>query len=509
MADTTSTTQFKADISQLKSAMQAAQRQVRLASSEFQKASAGLDDWSSSAEGLQAKVKQLNSTLQAQKKQVQLANEEWEKTVKVYGENSAEADRAKMKLNGYEAAVAKTEKQLKQYESDLKDCEQGTGKFADETEDLTDATQRASDGFTVMKGALANLVADGFRLAINAAKDFTKATLEAGMSFEQGMAQVQAVSGASGEELEALTEKAKEMGAKTKFSATESAEAFNYMAMAGWKTEDMINGIEGVMNLAAASGADLATTSDIVTDALTAMGYSAGEAGKLADVMAAASSNANTNVEMMGQTFQYAAPIVGALGYNMEDTAVQIGLMANAGIKGEKAGTALRSILTRLSAPPKECAEAMEELGVSLTDSEGNMKSLDDVMGDLRKAFKGLDETQQTANAKAIAGQEAMSGLLAIVNAAPADYQKLTKAVKESEGAAESMANTMNDTVEGQLTLLKSQIEGVQIHHPKLHKWHIYLLLFLNQEERLTKQQFCHLIFRTFYRCYRQGFHAV
>lgn len=463
MADTTSTTQFKADISQLKSAMQAAQRQVRLASSEFQKATAGLDDWSSSAEGLQAKVKQLNSTLQSQKKQVELANAEWEKTVKVYGENSAEADRAKMKLNGYETALAKTEKQLKQYESDLKDCEEGTGKFADETDDLTDATQRASEGFTVMKGALANLVADGFRLAINAAKDFAKETLQAGMNFEQGMAQVQAVSGASGEELEALTEKAKEMGAKTKFSATESAEAFNYMAMAGWKTEDMINGIEGIMNLAAASGADLATTSDIVTDALTAMGYSAGDAGKLADVMAAASSNANTNVEMMGQTFQYAAPIVGSLGYSMEDTAVQIGLMANAGIKGEKAGTALRSILTRLSAPPKECAEAMEELGVSLTDSEGNMKSLDDVMGDLRKAFEGLDETQKTANAKAIAGQEAMSGLLAIVSAAPADYEKLTKAVKESEGAAESMANTMNDTVEGQLTLLKSQIEGVQI----------------------------------------------
>ena len=463
MADTSSTTQFKADISQLKSAMQAAQRQVRLASSEFQKASAGLDDWSSSAEGLQAKVKQLNSTLQAQKKQVELANEEWEKTVKVYGENSAEADRAKMKLNGYEAAVAKTEKQLRQYESDLKDCEEGTGRFADETDDLEAATQRASDGFTVMKGALANLVADGFRLAIDAAKDFAKATLEAGMNFEQGMAQVQAVSGASGEELEALTEKAKEMGAKTKFSATESAEAFNYMAMAGWKTEDMIDGIEGIMNLAAASGADLATTSDIVTDALTAMGYSAGDAGKLADVMAAASSNANTNVEMMGATFQYAAPIVGALGYSMEDTAVQIGLMANAGIKADKAGTALRSILTRLSAPPKECAEAMEELGISLTDSEGNMKSLDEVMADLRKAFKGLDETQQTANAKAIAGQEAMSGLLAIVNAAPADYEKLTKAVKESEGAAQSMADTMNDTVEGQLTLLKSQIEGVQI----------------------------------------------
>ncbi len=463
MADTTSTTQFKADISQLKAAMQQAQRQVRLASSEFQKASAGLDDWSSSATGLQAKIKQLNSTLTSQKRMVELANQEWEKTVKVYGENSAESDRAKMKLNGYEAAVAKTEKELRQYESELKDCEEGTGRFADETEDLEDATNQLNDGFTVMKGALASLVADGIRLAIDAMKEFAKATIETGMSFEQSMAQVGAISGASAEDMELLTEKAKEMGATTKFSATESAEAFNYMAMAGWETEDMLNGISGIMNLAAASGADLATTSDIVTDALTAMGYSAGDAGKLADVMAAASSNANTNVELMGQTFQYAAPLVGALGYSMEDTAVQIGLMANAGIKGQKAGTALRSILSRLSAPPAECAKAMEELGVSLTDSAGKMKSLDEVMGELRTAFAGLDETQKTANAKAIAGQEAMSGLLAIVNAAPADYKKLTKAVKESEGAAQSMADTMNDTVEGQLTLLKSQIEGIQI----------------------------------------------
>lgn len=462
MADD-STVKLKADISSLRAGMQQAARQIRLASSEFQKASAGLDDWSSSAEGLQAKIKQLNTTLEAQKKQASLAEQEWEKVKKVYGENSAEADRAKMKLNGYEAAVAKTEKQLDQYESELKDCENSTGRFADETEDLEAATQSASDGFTVMKGALASLVADGFRMAISAAKDFAKATLEAGMSFEQGMAQVQAVSGASAEDMELLTEKAKEMGESTKFSASESAEAFNYMAMAGWKTEDMLDGISGIMSLAAASGSDLATTSDIVTDALTAMGYQAGDAGRLADVMAAASSNANTNVEMMGQTFQYAAPLVGAMGYNMEDTAKAIGLMANAGIKGTKAGTALRSMLSRLSAPPKECAEAMDELGITLTDSEGNMKSLDQVMLDLRDAFNGMSETEQTANAKAIAGQEAMSGLLAIVNAAPADYQKLTKAVQESEGAAASMADTMNDTVEGQLTLLKSQIEGIEI----------------------------------------------
>lgn len=463
MADTNSTVQFKADIAQLKAAMQQASRSVRLASSEFKAATAGLDDWSSSAEGLQAKVKQLDSTLQAQKKQVDLAREAWEKTKKVYGENSAEADRAKMSLNNYEAAVAKTEKELNEYSEELKQAEKYGDNYTKSVENMEDAQQKASDGFTVMKGALANLIADGIQKAISALKDLAKEAIQVGMDFESAMSQVGAVSGASAEDMERLNAKAKEMGSTTKFTATEAAEAFNYMAMAGWKTEDMLDGIEGIMSLAAASGSDLATTSDIVTDALTAMGYSAGDAGRLADVMAAASSNANTNVEMMGQTFQYAAPIVGALGYNMEDTAVAIGLMANAGIKGEKSGTALRSILTRLSAPPKECAEAMEALGISLTDSQGNMKDLDTVMKDLRKGFDGLSETQQTQYAKAIAGQEAMSGLLAIVNAAPADFDKLTQAVENSNGAAQGMAETMQDNVSGKLTLLQSKIQGIMI----------------------------------------------
>lgn len=463
MANSDSTVKFRADISQLKSAMQQASRQVRLASSEFKAATAGLDDWTSSAEGLNAKVKQLNSTLAAQKRQVELANKAYEETVKVYGKNSAEADRAKISLNNYEAAVAKTENELNKYEQELKECQEGTGKFADATDDLDAASQQAADGFTVMKGALASLVADGIRIAISAMKDLAKETFEAGMNFESAMSQVEAISGASEEEMELLTAKAKEMGETTKFSASESAEAFNYMAMAGWKTEDMLGGIEGVMNLAAASGADLATTSDIVTDALTAMGYSASDAGRLADVMAAASANANTNVQMMGQTFQYAAPLAGALGYSMEDVAVAIGLMANAGIKGEKAGTALRSTFTRLSAPPKECADAMGDLEISLTDAQGNMKDLDVVMGDLREAFAGLSETQQTEYAKAIAGQEAMAGLLAIVNAAPEDFNKLTEAVKNSNGAAEDMATIMQDNVGGQITLLKSKVEGIMI----------------------------------------------
>ena len=456
MPSTDSTVRIKADISKLKSEMQAAARQVRLVNSEFKAATAGMDDWSKSEEGLTAKIKQLNGTLDAQRTKLDLLNQEYEQTVKLYGENSAAADKVKISINNQEAAIAKTEKELENYNNQLEELPKTLDKTGD-------AAEKAADGFTVIKGALADLVADGIRNAISALKDFAKEAIQVGMDFESSMSKVGAVSGASAEEMQALSDKAKEMGESTIFSASQSAEAFNYMAMAGWKTEEMLDGIEGVMNLAAASGADLATTSDIVTDALTAMGYGAKDAGRLADVMAAASSNANTNVEMMGSTFQYAAPIIGTLGMSMEDAAVAIGLMANAGIKGDKAGTALRSTLNRLSAPPKQCATEMEKLGISMTDSEGKMKSLDQLRRDVRKAFSTLSETEATAAAKHIAGAEAMSGLLAIVNAAPADYEKLTKAVNNSAGAAADMAQQMNDNVGGQLTLLKSKIEGIMI----------------------------------------------
>ncbi len=456
MPSTDSTVRIKADISKLKSEMQAAARQVRLVNSEFKAATAGMDDWTKSEEGLTAKIKQLNGTLDAQRKKLDLLNDEYKKTVDLYGENSAAADKVRISINNQEAAISKTEKELQNYNKQLEELP----RTLDET---GDAAEKAADGFTVIKGALADLVADGVRNAISALKDLAKEALQVGVDFESGMSKVGAISGASAEEMQALTDKAKEMGETSVFSATQASEAFQYMAMAGWKTEDMLEGIEGIMNLAAASGSDLATTSDIVTDALTAMGYGAKDAGRLADVMAAASSNANTNVELMGSTFQYVAPLIGALGMSMEDTAVAIGLMANAGIKGDKAGTALRSTLNRLSAPPKECAEEMEKLNLSLTDSDGKMKSLQEVMIDLRGAFSNLSETEQTAAAKHIAGAEAMSGLLAIVNSSDQDFQKLTLAVNDSAGAAKNMADTMNDNVGGQLTLLKSKIEGIMI----------------------------------------------
>lgn len=281
--------------------------------------------------------------------------------------------------------------------------------------------------------------------------------------FESAMSKVSAISGATGSDLDALNQKAQEMGAKTKFSATESAEAFTYMAMAGWKTEDMLQGIDGIMALAAADGLDLATTSDIVTDALTAFGLSADDSGHFADVLAAAASNANTNVSLLGESFKYAAPVAGALGYSAEDTAIALGLMANAGIKGSQGGTALRSSLSRLIKPTDDVAALMEQYGLSMTNADGSMKSLGEVMEMLRTKMGGLSEAEQAQAAATLFGQEAMSGMLAVINASDSDYEKLTSAIYGADGAAQQMADTMLDNLSGQLTLLKSALEGLAI----------------------------------------------
>lgn len=430
---------------------------VKNAQSQIDKYETALSEMEKAERDAANKTETLTEKIDRQEKELQDLKSKYIEVAAAKGKDSDEAqDLAKQ--------ISDLSGELKDNKTKLNDASDAADEFDKSLEEVDEESKNTTNGGLSAFGvALGNLAANLISAAISKMKDLIVETVNVGKTFNSSMSQVSAVSGATGDELQQLRDKAKEMGSTTKFTASEAADAFNYMAMAGWKTEDMINGIDGVLNLAAASGADLATTSDIVTDALTAMGYSAGDAGRLADVMAAASSNANTNVEMMGATFQYAAPIVGALGYNMEDTAVAIGLMANAGIKADKAGTALRSILTRLSAPPKECASAMDELGISMTDSQGNMKSLDEIMRDLRGAFDGLSETEQTAAAKHLAGAEAMSGLLAIVNAAPEDFNKLTDAVADSEGAAQKMADTMLDNLGGDMTLLSSKLEGVQL----------------------------------------------
>ena len=296
------------------------------------------------------------------------------------------------------------------------------------------------------------------------------AAVKTAADFDSAMSKVAAVSGATADELNALRDKAREMGAKTKFSASEAADAMNYMAMAGWKTGDMLDGIEGIMNLAAASGENLATTSDIVTDALTAFGLTAADSGHFADVLAAASSNANTNVSMMGETFKYCAPVAGSLGFSCEDTAQAIGLMANSGIKSTQAGTSLRSIMTALAGDVKFCGDAFGEMEIATTNQDGSMRELNDILADCRVAFAQMSESEQASAAQALVGKNAMSGFLALMNAAPADIQKLEGAISTCSdeidgynGVTEKMAAVMQANLGGQLTILKSQLQELAI----------------------------------------------
>ena len=358
---------------------------------------------------------------------------------------------------GTESASTKMQQSHKKVKDTAKESADGAKKSWEESNQSTVASTESAT--SKMAGLMKKSAAVIGVASVAAAKK----TIDVGKSFEAGMSEVQAISGASGKDLEKLSAKAKQMGATTKFSATESATALKYMAMAGWKTNQMVSGLSGVMNLAAASGEDLGTVSDIVTDSMTAFGLKAKDSGHFADVLAKASSSSNTNVAMMGETFKYVAPLAGSMKYSIEDTATAIGLMANAGIKGSQAGTSLRSIITRLVKPPKDAATALNALGISTTKADGSMKPLRETMAELREKFSGLTESQKASYASSIAGQEAMSGLLAIINASDSDFNKLQKAIDNSSGAAKKQADVMNNNLQGALYDLGSVAESVGI----------------------------------------------
>ena len=344
--------------------------------------------------------------------------------------------------------------------ADISGAQDGIKKVGDEATSLNSKLANAAKGF----GKFAVKAIGWASTAVSAIGGYVT---KVGADFESAMSEVSAISGATGAELDALTQKAKEMGASTKFSASESAEAFKYMAMAGWETSDMLDGISGVMNLAAASGEDLAEVSDIVTDAITAFGLQASDSAHFADVLAAASNSANTNVAMLGGSFKYVAPVAGALGYSIEDVSVALGMMANSGIKAEMAGRSLRLMLSRLASPTQDVEDAFAQLGLSaseaLTNADGSMKPLSETIEILRYSMSGLDEATKASVASGIAGTEAMSGLLAIVNSSDADFEKLTESIANADGTAQRMAETMEDNLEGAITIMKSAVEGFGI----------------------------------------------
>lgn len=329
---------------------------------------------------------------------------------------------------------------------------------------------RFSNGVKQTKGffgGLEKVAVKSFKVvagaAATAATGISAYSIKVGSEYEKQMSTVKALSGASNEAFKSLDATAQELGRTTVWSASEVGQAMEYEAMAGWKSSQMIAGTAGIMNLASASGEDLAMTSDIVTDALTAFKLQAEDTSMFVDVLAATATNSNTKVSMLGESFKYAAPLAGTLGFSVQDTAQALGLMANAGIKASNAGTSTRAWLTRMAKPTKESAAAMKDLKLSMTDSHGKMKSLNEIMQETRNSFNGLTKTEKTRYAAMLAGKQGMSGLLAIVNASEKDYKKLAKAIDTSSGAADKMSKVKLDNLEGDVTLFKSAMEGAGI----------------------------------------------
>ena len=463
MANTTSTTTFKADISSLKSAMQQAKRQVQLANSEFKAASATMDDWSDNADGLKAKLTQLNTVLSSQKTQLSLLEDELDKTVEEYGDNSAAADRVRISINNMKAEIAKTESQIEGYTDDLDELEKEDDDAAESMDDLTDATEDAGEGFTVFKGVLSDLISNVVTWAVSELKNLATEVVETGSSFEKSMSNVAAISGATEDELNLLTETAKEFGSNTQFSASEAADALSYMALAGWDAETSVSALGGVLDLAAASGMDLASASDMVTDYMSAFGMEAEESSYFADLLAYAQSNANTTAEDLGEAYKNCAANLSAAGQDVETTTALLSEMANQGLKGSTAGTALSAVMRDITKNMEDGEIAIGDTNVQVMDAEGNFRDLTDILKDVEDATDDMGDAEKSAALMSTFTSDSIKGLNLILNAGVDDAAEFEEELRNCTGTASDMAAVMNDNLSGDLTALNSKLEGVKI----------------------------------------------
>ena len=457
------TTKFKVDISELKRGIQDANRQIRLANAEFKAASSGMDNWGKSADGISAKLTQLDRVLSSQKSILDAYKKQLALIIEEEGENSKGADEMRIKIANQQAAVNKTTAEIKMYEQQLDDLTDSTDDATESIEEMDDATEEASDGFTVMKGALASLVADGFRKAISAVKDFAQGTIEAGKAFEKSMSNVAALSGATNDELELLRQTAKDYGSTTQFSASEAADALGYMALAGWDAKQSASALGGVLNLAAASGMDLASASDMVTDYMSAFNIEAKDSAYFADLLAYAQANANTTAQGLGEAFKNSAANMSAAGQDIETTVSLLAMMANQGLKGSEAGTALTAVMRDMTAKMKDGSITIGNTSVAVMDANGNYRDMTDILSDVERATEGMGDAEKAAALKSTFTSDSIKGLNLILNAGVSNASDFEDALRNSSGSAEDMADIMNDNFNGALTATKSKLEGVQI----------------------------------------------
>lgn len=424
------------------------------------------------------------SAVEATRKKLSVLQQQYDNIQKEIKETEGYSSSLENKLLSKQQQIDKTSASLERQTQKLQQMDTALKEAGVDTSNLSGASanlgaridnlrqeqEKASDGansfgeqtvaaFGAIQQAIA---AAGIAKALKEIYDAYVACVSAAGDFEEGMSNVEALSGATADEMAMLTAEAKELGATTKFTAQESADAMGYMAMAGWDATEMLSGMDGVLQLAAASGEDLAMVSDIVTDNLSAFGLAAADTAHFSDVLAAAATNANTNVSIMGETFKMSASVAGALGYSIEDVAVAVGLMANSGVKGSVAGTALRNTFNGLLEGVTLTGAAFGEYEYSAVKADGTMKSFRSTIDELRGYFDQMTEAERVNNAMTIAGQRGYNGLLAILNATDEDYASLTESINNCSGAAAKMAAIKLDNLNGELTLMKSAWDALK-----------------------------------------------
>lgn len=328
------------------------------------------------------------------------------------------------------------------------------------------------DSSGIEKGlkSLGSITAKGLKAATatiagtaTALNGVSAAAIKVGSDFEAQMSRVEAISGATGEEFKQLRQQAIDLGADTAFSASQAAEGMENLAAAGFTTNEIMEAMPGMLDLAAASGEDLANSADIAASTLRGFGLEASEAGHVADVLAENANRTNSSVAETGEAMKYIAPLARAAGISMEETAAAIGIMANAGIQGSQSGITLRAALSRLSKPTAVMQEAMDDLGVSFYDSEGKMLSLANQVGMLKSAMEGMTDEQKNNYLVTLYGQEALSGMLALINEGPESLSGLTSAYEACDGAAQTAAATMQDNLKGAVEQLGGSAETLGI----------------------------------------------
>lgn len=546
------------DVTDLKAGLQETKKEIQTANKEFSNATAGMDDWKKSSEGLNAKLTQLDKVLEAQKKVVAGYKAELEKTKEQYGENSEQARQLNLKLLDAETQVAKTEKAQRQYtkaleslkeqetlassntetlknrltelgtklteqkskvdslEQELDQAKSAYGDNSIEVQKLSDKLSQArkevtetestykkyetrldevetetketsaetgnlkasidkagqsaesatNGGFTVLKGALANITSTVIMKATSALKDLASSVVKLGMDFTSSMSEVQAITGASDKDLERLEKTAREFGSTTVFSASESAQALKYMALAGWDTNQSIEALGGVLNLASASGMGLADASDMVTDYLSAFGLEAKDSTKFADMLAYAQSNANTTAEQLGEAYKNSASVMKASGQDVETTTALLASMANQGLKGSQAGTALSAVMRDLTQKMKNGSIQIGDTAVTVMDANGNFRDMTDILIDVENATDGLGTAEKSTALMSTFTSESIKGLNLILNDGATKAQAFEEELRNSDGTAKQMSDTMNNNLSGDIKTLKSALEelGLKIY---------------------------------------------